>query len=301
MNRHQPVRTRTRDTDHGSLLVTETSVHEHAWEDRLGEIQNQMDKLKAQVRQAQQLAHLGTVAAMIAHEVNNLLTPIRSYAQAALDSEDPTLRKKALVVTLKNVDMLVAMTGRVLEIGAAKTGDRRTVAVRRLAEQGHHDRDIAAWLNGHGFLTIYGLSFDRARVCAFRHHHGIPSRWAEANQLCTIKQAAEKLGVCRDIVARWIKDGLLKEVERRNGVATWVRLTQEDLRRLRGDWNPEIEWSVKQAAAHLGIPIATVYGRYFHGRISGRRVRIGRKWRWLIPKTEVLEWKQELDAKKIRG
>lgn len=134
MNRHQPVRTRTRDLDHGSLLVTETKVHEHAWEDRLLDLQNQLDKLKAQVRQAQQLAHLGTVAAMIAHEVNNLLTPIRSYAQAALDSEDPTLREKALVVTLKNVDMLVAMTGRVLEISAAKTRDRRAVAVRTLAE-----------------------------------------------------------------------------------------------------------------------------------------------------------------------
>ena len=64
MNRQQPVRTRTRDIDHGSLLVTETKVLEHAWEDRLLALQQQMDKLKAQVRQAQQLAHLGTVAAV---------------------------------------------------------------------------------------------------------------------------------------------------------------------------------------------------------------------------------------------
>ena len=134
MNRHQPVRTRTRDVDIGSPAVTETKPHGSTLEDRLLEVQDQLDKLKAQVRQAQQLAQLGTIAATIAHEVNNLLTPIRSYAQAALASEDPTLREKALVITLKNVEMLVAMTGRVLEVSAANTQDSRTVVVRPLAE-----------------------------------------------------------------------------------------------------------------------------------------------------------------------
>lgn len=134
MNRHQPVRTRTRDITEGSQAITETTVNEPGLEDRLTDVQNQLDRLKAQVRQAQQLAHLGTIAATIAHEVNNLLTPIRSYAQAALDSNDPSLREKALTVTLKNVDMLVAMTGRVLEVSAAKAWDRRSVSVRKTAE-----------------------------------------------------------------------------------------------------------------------------------------------------------------------
>ena len=134
MNRHQPVRTRTRDIDEGSHAITEATFNEPALEDRLTGVQDQLDRLKAQVRQAQQLAHLGTIAATIAHEVNNLLTPIRSYAQAALDSNDPSLREKALTVTLKNVDMLVAMTGRVLEVSAAKAWDRRSVSVRKTAE-----------------------------------------------------------------------------------------------------------------------------------------------------------------------
>ena len=134
MNRHQPVRTRTRDIAEGSHAITEATFNEPALEDRLTGVQDQLDRLKAQVRQAQQLAHLGTIAATIAHEVNNLLTPIRSYAQAALDSNDPSLREKALTVTLKNVDMLVAMTGRVLEVSAAKAWDRRSVSVRKTAE-----------------------------------------------------------------------------------------------------------------------------------------------------------------------
>lgn len=134
MNRHQPVRTRTRDVEIGTPAVTKTKPHENTLEDRLLEVQDQLDKLKAQVRQAQQLAQLGTVAATIAHEVNNLLTPIRSYAQAALASEDPSLREKALVITLKNVEMLVAMTGRVLEVSAAHKQYRQSVAVRPLVD-----------------------------------------------------------------------------------------------------------------------------------------------------------------------
>ena len=118
----------------GPHALTEATVNEPVLEDRLAGVQDQLDRLKAQVRQAQQLAHLGTVAATIAHEVNNLLTPIRSYAQAALDSNDPSLREKALTVTLKNVEMLVAMTGRVLEVSAAKAWDRRSVSVRKAAE-----------------------------------------------------------------------------------------------------------------------------------------------------------------------
>ncbi len=83
-------------------------------------LENQLAQLRAQVRQAQQLSSLGTAAAMIAHEVNNLLTPIVSYAQYALQDDDPTLKDKALQVTVKNAKMLVAMSERILEIGAAK-------------------------------------------------------------------------------------------------------------------------------------------------------------------------------------
>jgi signal transduction histidine kinase len=103
-------------------------------EEQVGRLQSQLDLLKTQVRQAQQLAALGTAAAMIAHEVNNLLTPILSYAQAALDANDPDLQKKALNVAVKNVRMLVAMSDRVLEISAAKPPTREPVCVRTVVQ-----------------------------------------------------------------------------------------------------------------------------------------------------------------------
>lgn len=107
---------------------------EPAIEQRLTDLQAKLDVLKAQVRQAQQLAGLGTAAATIAHEANNLLTPILNYSQSALDSGDSDLQVKALTVTLKNVNLLIAMSRRILEISAAKPAKRESASVRAAAE-----------------------------------------------------------------------------------------------------------------------------------------------------------------------
>ena len=73
-------------------------------EERFTQLQAQFDNLRAQVRQVQQLGSLGKAAAMFAHEVNNLLTPILSYSRAAVDSDNEKLRQKALSVTHRNQD-----------------------------------------------------------------------------------------------------------------------------------------------------------------------------------------------------
>jgi signal transduction histidine kinase len=99
----------------------------HLLETQLEGLQARFELLKAQVRQAQQLAGLGTAAAMIAHEVSNLLTPILSYAKVALASDNVQLQRKALDVTVQNVQMLIAMSDRVLEISAAKPAEREPV------------------------------------------------------------------------------------------------------------------------------------------------------------------------------
>lgn len=104
------------------------------FEGRLDTLQDHFDLLQAQVRQAQQQAVLGTAATTIAHEVNNLLTPILSYATAALGCDDSDLRVKALEVTVKHVKMLIAMSDKVLHIGAAHRGQRETVSVREVVD-----------------------------------------------------------------------------------------------------------------------------------------------------------------------
>jgi signal transduction histidine kinase len=63
--------------------------------------QQQLDLVKAELTETQRLATIGTIAAVIAHEFNNLLTPIVSYSQYALETiesgtPDMEMVKKAL-------------------------------------------------------------------------------------------------------------------------------------------------------------------------------------------------------------
>ena len=97
-------------------------------------IQARLDQLQREVRQAQQLAGLGRAAATIAHEVNNLLTPMLAYADAALAGNDVQLQRKALTITVKNVEILTAMSKRLLAVGAATTGEQESVCVRAVVE-----------------------------------------------------------------------------------------------------------------------------------------------------------------------
>lgn len=67
----------------------------------LDKAQQQLDLLKEQLTESQRLAAIGTIAAVIAHEFNNILTPMISYSQYALqsaesDQPDMLLIRKAL-------------------------------------------------------------------------------------------------------------------------------------------------------------------------------------------------------------
>lgn len=102
---------------------------------QFAKLEAQFETLKAQVRQAQQLSALGAVAPMIAHEVNNLLTPVLGYAEAASASDDPSLMKKALRVATRNVKILIGMSERLLSIGAARTSKRESVVLHDVVEE----------------------------------------------------------------------------------------------------------------------------------------------------------------------
>ena len=59
--------------------------------------QEQLDYLREQLTESQRLATIGTIAAVIAHEFNNLLTPIVSYSQFALASAESATPDMALI------------------------------------------------------------------------------------------------------------------------------------------------------------------------------------------------------------
>lgn len=82
--------------------------------------QNENRTLKLQLGQLQALANIGLNTAMMAHEMNNLLTPLTNYADLALKNpEDKALTEKVLQKTLHNsrracevMSSILAMTKR---------------------------------------------------------------------------------------------------------------------------------------------------------------------------------------------
>ena len=61
---------------------------------RMRQLEAEAAGLRAQLCRAQRLATVGTMAAMVAHEFNNILTPIVNYAQLA--RTNPKLAEKAI-------------------------------------------------------------------------------------------------------------------------------------------------------------------------------------------------------------
>jgi signal transduction histidine kinase len=106
---------------------------------KIAEMQAQLEALKEQLTDSQRLATIGTIAAVIAHEFNNLLTPVVSYSQYALqsaESEKPDLElmKKALAKSYqgssKAGQICTSMLG--LARGESSYGE---VAVQKLVDE----------------------------------------------------------------------------------------------------------------------------------------------------------------------
>jgi len=105
------------------------SVDEGVLQAQLDRLESEFEHLRTQVRKAQRLATLGTGAATLAHEFNNLLTPIFGYVQTAVESNDPSFMKKALERTLKQAGIMTGMCDRILRLAADEPIDRKPVAV----------------------------------------------------------------------------------------------------------------------------------------------------------------------------
>jgi signal transduction histidine kinase len=81
-----------------AILEKRRSLHKH-----LASSEQQNEFLQSQLAHLQALANIGTVASMIAHEMNNILTPLASYAQLALNNPtDTALTRKSLEKTILN-------------------------------------------------------------------------------------------------------------------------------------------------------------------------------------------------------
>lgn len=98
--------------------------------------ENQNQELKSQLLGLQHLASMGTVSFMIAHEINNLLTPLKSYASFALtDLDDRALSEKALQKVVKNCDRTSSIMQSMLSLANGRTDGKQEVPLLPLIEE----------------------------------------------------------------------------------------------------------------------------------------------------------------------
>ena len=99
----------------------------------LVERKSENDQLNFELNRLQALANIGVTTSMIAHEINNLLTPLVNYATLALNNpDDRQLAKKALQKTAQNSDraskimqsILNAMGQRIYSAGMCRFGEQ---------------------------------------------------------------------------------------------------------------------------------------------------------------------------------
>ncbi|MFI5379530.1 MAG: sensor histidine kinase [Tepidisphaerales bacterium] len=111
---------------------------EHGLESRLTELQQQLDAVRQQLVESQRLATIGTISAVVAHEFNNLLTPIVSYCQYALQSAeqeqpDMDLIRKALSKSCSSADRAGQICHSMLGLARGHT-QHHSASVQRIVD-----------------------------------------------------------------------------------------------------------------------------------------------------------------------
>lgn len=97
-------------------------------------LENKFLDLQRQIDALQRLASLGTACAMIAHEFNNVLTPIISYCQYALQRPEPELMRNAVERSLKNAERLSSLSSRILSMAAGDRPESLTLPLRPIID-----------------------------------------------------------------------------------------------------------------------------------------------------------------------
>jgi len=113
-----------------SIIGKRLCLHE-----QLQQQQQQNEILTASVDRLQKLANLGTATYMIAHELNNLLTPPANYATLALENaQDRQLTDKALRKTALNCTRATAVMESLLKLANGQQQQTQTVRLSGLID-----------------------------------------------------------------------------------------------------------------------------------------------------------------------
>jgi len=98
-------------------------------------VKRKNQELSEQIRQLEQLSLVGKAWAMVAHEINNLLTPLTNYAQLALQqSDDSELVQKALKKAFRLGNQAAEILQQVPVLAGQKEVKKIRYKIRQLVE-----------------------------------------------------------------------------------------------------------------------------------------------------------------------
>lgn len=113
-----------------SIIDKRLALHQ-----RLAKKEQEYNALKTQNVQLQALANLGSATSMIAHEINNLLTPLANYAAlAAKNPHDTDLVTKVLDKTVRNCERASKIMVSMLAMANGRAQEKHRVPVRALVD-----------------------------------------------------------------------------------------------------------------------------------------------------------------------
>lgn len=110
--------------DHAEVLLS-----------HLESVEQQLRQLQEGLTRSHRLATLGTMATIIAHEFNNILTPMLSYCQMALSSpDDVELMKKAVEKSLRGAQRAAQISSSMLGFAREADGQQACNVAEVVAE-----------------------------------------------------------------------------------------------------------------------------------------------------------------------
>jgi signal transduction histidine kinase len=114
-----------------SIIEKRVSLHK-----QLQRQQEESVALKSQISRLQALANIGTVTCMIAHEINNLLTPPANYAALALKNpDDKALAEKALQKAMRNCEQASKIMASMLAVANGEMEEKKDTPLSTLVEE----------------------------------------------------------------------------------------------------------------------------------------------------------------------
>jgi signal transduction histidine kinase len=112
------------------IIEKRLSLHKH-----LANQQQQNDVLQSQFAALQALANIGTATCMVAHEINNLLTPVANFAALALKNpDDRPLSEKALQKIVHNCKHASKIMESMLTVANGQSQEKKNTLLIILVE-----------------------------------------------------------------------------------------------------------------------------------------------------------------------